>query len=262
MCLLRNAKFLWFLGLVLLAISSLLTGSRTPLAVVGVSGLMLLAINALRSRRLLVWFAGAILAAAMVVGAVFAITWSSPRELSTVTEGRWDLWTVAAHRFSERPLLGNGYLASEDDPTYIPGGYHSEYLTAFAEQGIVGFAAVLYLLWFLLRCCWSLAFRHSYTWHNGQWALFGCFFLLVRASVEVPGLFGYAQEPADFLAYAFLAIIVSRFSREEDYLRSATSLSPVVSASDRGIRTGRQPSMRTPTRNRRLLANLHEVPLS
>jgi O-antigen ligase len=103
----------------------------------------------------------------------------------------------------------------------VAGGYHSEYLTALAEQGVVGFVAVLCLFWFLIRSCWNLAFRFSHTWQNGQWALFGCFFLLVRAGVEVPGLFGYAQEPADYLAYVFLAIAVSSISREEDYVRSA-----------------------------------------
>jgi hypothetical protein len=52
-----------------------------------------------------------------------------------------------------------------------------------------------------------------------QWALFACLFLLLRANVEVPGLFGYAQDPADYLAYVFMAIVVSRFSTEEDCAR-------------------------------------------
>jgi O-antigen ligase len=217
MCLLRSTKFLWSLGLVLLVISSALTGSRAPLAVFGVSGLVLIVINALRSRRLLVSIAGLILAAGIVVGATVAIRTFTREEMSAATEGRWDLWLVAFQKFTERPVLGYGYLSSQDDLGNIPGGYHNEYLTALAEQGVVGFVAVLTLFWFLLRCGWKLAFRPSYTWPNGQWALFGCLFLLLRADVEVPGLFGSAQGPADFLAYIFLAIVVSRISRDEDY---------------------------------------------
>jgi O-antigen ligase len=220
MCLLRGTKLLWSLGLVLLAISSSLSGSRTPLTVFGVSGFVLIVVNSLRSRRLMVGVAGLILAAAMLVGVTVTIATSTVEEMSQVTEGRWDLWSVALQKFSERPVVGYGYLSSEDDISYIPGGYHNEYLTGLAEQGIVGFAAVMTLFWFLLRCCWSLAFRPSFTcsWENGQWALLGCIFLLLRAVVELPGLFGSAQGPADFLAYIFLAIIVSRLSREEDHI--------------------------------------------
>ncbi len=218
MCLLRSRKYYWFLGGVLLAIASTLTGSRAPLAVFGLGVLALLAINALRSRRLLVRVAGAVLAAAMVIGAAMAITLANSSDLSSFTEGRWELWSVACRKFTERPLLGYGYQSVQDDPTYIPGGYHNAYLTAAAEQGLMGSAAVMVLFWFLLRRCWNLSFRSSYTWRNGQWALLGCFLLLLHATVEAGGLFGTAQGPGDFLAYIFLAIVVSRYSREEEYI--------------------------------------------
>jgi O-antigen ligase len=104
------------------------------------------------------------------------------------------------------------------------GGYHNEYLTALAEHGLLGFVAVVSLFLFLFRCSWNLAFRRSLTWKRRQWALFGCLVLLFRAAVEVPGLFGYAQEPSDFLAYLFLAIVVSRISVEEDYSRSKAAV--------------------------------------
>jgi O-antigen ligase len=223
MCLLRSNKLLWSLGLVLLLISSTLTGSRAPLAVFCLSGVVLIVTNALRSRRLLVVVAGLVLVAVVVVGVPVAFATMTREELSAATEGRWDLWSVAFQKYTERPVLGYGYLSAEEDSFYISGGYHSEYLTALAEQGVVGFVAVLYLFWFLLRRCWNLAFRPSYTWQNGQWALCGCFFLLLRGFVELPGLFGSAQGPADFLAYIFLAIVVSRISREEDYMSSEMS---------------------------------------
>ena len=223
MCLLRSTRAFWFLGVLLLVISSILTGSRAPLAAFGMSAVVLGIINTLRSRRLTVWVAGAITATILVLGATVGVATLNEREMSAFTEGRWYIWSVAMHKFANRPLVGNGYLSVTDDPTYIPGGYHNEYVTALAEQGVIGTVAVLGLFWFLLRRSWNLAFRRSYTWRNGQWALFGCLFLLIRASVELPGLFGNAQEPADFLAYAFLALVVSRFSLEEDYLVSASS---------------------------------------
>jgi O-antigen ligase len=220
MCLLRSTKLLWSLGLVLLMISSALTGSRAPVALFGVSVVALIVTNALRSRRLLVVCGGLVLAAAIVVGVIVAFSTFTREQMLAATEGRVYWWSVAFQKYTERPVLGHGYGSAEDAPGFIAGGYHSEYLTALAEQGVVGFIAVLNLFWFLLRCSWNLASRPSYTWQNGQWALFGCFFLLVRAVVELPGLFGTAQGPADFLAYLFLAIVVSRLSREEDYMLS------------------------------------------
>lgn len=233
MCLLRGTALLWSLGLTILAISSALTGSRAPLALVLGSSLALIVLNALRSRRLWVCVLGCVLAGAGIFGAFTVGVRFGPREISALTEGRSDLWTVAFQKFTERPIFGYGYESWSDDLiSRLPGaaltrevgrdfqgGYHNEFLTALAEEGIIGFAALLALFWFLLRCCWRLAFRPFSTCRNGQWALLGGLFLLLRALIEVPGLFGYAQEPADFLAYIFLAIVVSRLSREEDDLR-------------------------------------------
>jgi hypothetical protein len=65
-----------------------------------------------------------------------------------------------------------------------------------------------------------LAFRKWGTWHKGKWALIGALYLFVHAGVEVPGLFGYANDAGDYLAYVFVAIVVSRFSIEEDFARA------------------------------------------
>jgi O-antigen ligase len=120
--------------------------------------------------------------------------------------------------------LPGEYRLTSYDAINLAGGYHNEYLTLLAEQGLVGLFPVMAVFIFLLRCSWKLAFRPSATWRNGQWALFGCIFLLLRASVEAPGLFGYSQEPADYLAFIFLAIVASRFSVEEDYVKSAQAI--------------------------------------
>jgi O-antigen ligase len=214
MCLLRGTKLLWAIGLVLLVISSALTGSRAPLAVFAVSGLVLILVNALHSRRVQFRVAGVVIAAGTVIGIAIAAILASSQQLSALTEGRWNLWSVALHKFALRPIWGNGYLSAQDS-IYLPGGYHNEYLTALAEQGIIGFLAVGYLFWFLLSCCWKLAFRNSLAYRNGQCILFTCLFLLFRALVELPGLFGTAQGPADFLAYIFLAIVISRIAHQE-----------------------------------------------
>ena len=147
-----------------------------------------------------------VLTAAGIVGVASV----SPQQLSRITEGRWEIWSVAVHKFAIHPLWRNGYLSVEDDPTYIVGGYHNEYLTALAEQGLIGFAAVMYLFGSLLRRCYHLAIDPLSRNQNGQLILFTCLFLMFRALVELPGLFGTAQGPADFLAYIFLAIAMSR----------------------------------------------------
>ena len=183
----------------------------------------------------------------VVLGLVAAIAWGTQvitfRQMSAATEGRWDFWCVAWQKFTERPLMGYGFDSWRDDlvsrlpgqyrlTSYdainLAGGYHNEYLTLLAEQGLAGFFPVMALFIFLLSCSWKLAFRRPATWTNGQWALFGCLFLLLRGGVEAPGLFGYGQEPADYLAFIFLAIVVSRLSVEEDYMRSACGLSETM----------------------------------
>jgi O-antigen ligase len=240
MCLLRGTTLLWSLGFVLFPISSILTGSRAPIAVLLASVLILMLFNGVVSSRLtarvLTWLA--------IAGLAIAIAWGSQRVtykgMSLASEGRWDLWWVGLQKFAERPLLGYGFDSWRDDlvsrlpgdygmtsfiARNIAGGYHNEYVTMLAEQGLIGFFPIMALFVFLLRCSWKLAFQRSATWKNGQWALFGCLFLMLRAAIEAPGLFGYGQEPADYLAFLFVAIVVSRFSVEEDYLKYAQALS-------------------------------------
>ncbi len=239
MCLVRRSRILWWLGAVLFVVSSALTGSRAPVAILAATGFVLLLLNGAVSRnpikRLFTWLS--------VIALVAAIAWGTQvitfAQMSSATEGRWDFWSVAWQKFTERPLVGYGFDSWRDDlvsrlpgeyrlTSYdainLAGGYHNEYMTLLAEQGIVGFLPVIALFIFLWRCSWKLAFQPSVTWRNGQWALFGCIFLLLRAAVEAPGLFGYGQEPADYLAFIFVAIVASRFSIEEDYVKSAQAL--------------------------------------
>lgn len=239
MCLLCGNKLLWALGFVLFPISSVLTGSRAPIAVLLASWFILMIFNGVVSSHLTV----RVLTWLIIVGLAIVIAWGSQRitfkGMSLLTEGRWDLWWVGLQKFTERPMLGYGFDSWRDDlvsrlpgdygmtsfiARNIAGGYHNEYVTMLAEQGLIGFFPVMALFVFLLRCSWKLAFQRSATWKNGQWALFGCLFLMLRAGIEAPGLFGYGQEPADYLAFLFVAIVVSRFSVEEDYLKYAQAV--------------------------------------
>lgn len=237
MCLVRANCLLWTTGVALFLVSSLFTGSRAPFAVLVLSGLLFLLLRAVRSRTLAIRFISYVTALALPLAAALVIAHIPFRQMSSLTEGRWDLWYVAFRKFAERPLLGSGFGTWHDDlASLLPGaysltrymakniigGYHNEYLTLLAEEGLIGFLPAAVLIYFVVRACTKAAFQRWYTWQSGAWALFACFFLLVRAGLEIPGLFGEGSEPADFLAYIFLAIVASRFSIEEDFLRANT----------------------------------------
>jgi O-antigen ligase len=256
MCLLRTTKRLLFLGVLVLAISTLFTGSRTPLAIVGASAFILGLILAIRSNKLLYKVGGWICLVVCTILLIIAIHNTPIKEINKLSEGRIDLWSVAWDKFLERPIFGNGFDSWDDDlVSRLPGeyrmaslvaknlaggGYHNEYLTMLAEQGIVGTIPALYFFGFFFATCWKLSFRQSATWHHGNWALFGCLVILLRASVEIPGLFGYGgQEPADYLCFLFVALAVSRLSIEEDYLRAeALAVPPPEPPSVTGRLTG------------------------
>lgn len=235
MCLLRGNKFLWLLGSALFFVSSVFTGSRAPLGALALSGLALFAFKAIRSRHLFIRLSAWTTITVFSVGVAALIWHLSFKQMSSITEGRWDLWSVACQKFIERPIFGYGFESWRDDlvsrlpgeyaltgaiAINIAGGYHNEYLAMLAEQGLIGFVPLIVFFGFLLRSCRRLAFANWNTWRRGSWALFACLFLLVRAGVEMPGLFGYGNEPADYLAYIFVAIVISRFSIEEDFLRA------------------------------------------
>ena len=233
-CLLRTTRRLLLIGFALVFIATFFTGSRTPLVVLAASLFVLFCINGLRS-RMVAWRIGtALLVGITVIGLCIAVSNASDAELFHISEGRTHLWSAALQKFEERPLFGFGYeswrddlvsrLPGEYDLTYalaktLGGGYHNEYVSILAEEGLIGAFAAALLLWLLLRASWLLAFRRLATANTYQWILLTAIFLILRANVEVPGLFGYAQDPADYLAYLFVAIAVSRFSVEEDYAR-------------------------------------------
>jgi len=235
MCLVPTSRLLVLMGIPLFVISSLFTGSRAPLVILAASIFVLLCLKGLRSKPLLLRVGTTLLAAGAVAGGIVIVTQASDKEVSGATEGRSHIWSVGLQKFTERPLFGWGYeswrddlvsrLPGEYDLTFdlaknLGGGYHNEYISVLAEEGLIGAAAASLIIWLLFRSSWLLAFRNWGTAHAGAWPLFACIFLLLRANFEVPGLFGYAQGPDDYLGYIFIAIVLSRFSVEEDYARA------------------------------------------
>ena len=238
LCLVWTNWLLTFTGLVVIVISSVLSGSRAPLVILVATVFLLLLIYGLRSKSLLLWVATALVAGVAMVGGVAVFMLASDQDLSHATEGRWHLWSVGLQKFSERPLFGYGYeswrddlvsrLPGETDLTFdlakrLGGGYHNEYVTVMAEEGLIGLTAVVLIISLLVRSSWLLAFRPWGVVHTGQWPLFASLFLLLRANFESPGLFGYGQDPADYLAYILVAIVLSRFSIEEDWALSTNA---------------------------------------
>jgi O-antigen ligase len=235
MSLLRRNKLLWCHFAAVVAIATMLTGSRAQAGTLTVCVLVLLVVLALRSQRMIVRVAGAGLGAAASIGAAVFIAITPFKQMSAFTEGRWDLWWVAWQKFTERPLLGFGYVSWRDDlvsrlpgayaltsgiAKWVAGGYHNQYMTALAEQGLLGFLVLMCFCGFLLKSSWRLAFPGKRTDRTGLLIFFMCLFLLLRANLEMSGLFAYAQEPGDYLAYIFVAIVVSRVSMQDDLARS------------------------------------------
>jgi hypothetical protein len=78
---------------------------------------------------------------------------ADPHRLQSLDSNRYSYWRVALDTFADRPIQGRGSGAfgvewlqhrDVDDPTREP---HSLYLGTLAELGLVGFAALMALVW-------------------------------------------------------------------------------------------------------------------
>lgn len=234
-CLVRVTKMIWAIGFVVVIIGAFLTGSRAALAITLASGLVVVLVDLTQSSSFVKRTVGWAAIGLGIAAVLYVVFFVDSRVLVAVSEGRWDLWRAAGSKFLERPIFGYGYASWKDDlvsrlpgeytltnelVAQIAGAYHNEYVTAFAEQGLVGAAAVLTMYFFVARCAFRLSYGNWRLWKNGKLPMLGIAFLMLRASVEIPGLFGYAQEPNDYLAYIFVGILVSNLALEEDYARA------------------------------------------
>ncbi|MBV9343315.1 MAG: O-antigen ligase family protein [Acidobacteria bacterium] len=234
LCLAPPRALTWFAGLFVFAVSSFLTGSRAPLAILLLSAVVATALHWVGARSFVLRVSGS-LTLLLLTGVILASAFTvDSRKMVTISEGRTVAWSVAWSKFLERPFTGYGYESWRDDLTarlaggeYFhnsnslmkDGGYHNQYITLLAEEGLVGFVPAMAIVCMLLRCCRWLAWRTSIPAISRHMILLGGLFMFLRAAVEVPGLFGYANDPADYLAYCFVAVVVSRMSLHEDKRR-------------------------------------------
>jgi O-antigen ligase len=235
-CLIDAKKLLVVVGILVFFVAGLMTGSRTPLAISSAALFAAVLLGGLRSPKFNTRFFAWIAAGGLVLGLVAALIYTDFRDMSRLTEGRWDLWYVAWQKFTEQPIFGYGVESWHDElASRVPGvygmtsgtfgiehldagAYHNIYLTMLAEQGLVGSLPTLAIFWFLIAKSYGLAFREFATWHKGRWALVGAIVIVLHGMVEASGIFGYASAPDDYCAMIFLAIVVSRYSREEEYM--------------------------------------------
>jgi O-antigen ligase len=237
-CLVDAKKLLVAVGILVFFVAGLMTGSRTPIAISSIGLFAVVLIGAWRSPKFNTRFVAWIVTFFLTLGLATALIYTDFRDMSRVTEGRWDLWYVAWQKFTDQPIFGYGFESWHDDlASRVPGvygmtpgvtgiehlaagSYHNIYLTMLAEQGLVGSLPTLAIFWFLLSKSYGLAFREFATWRKGRWALVGAVIILLHGMVEASGIFGYSQAPDDYCAMIFLAIVVSRYSREEEHILS------------------------------------------
>jgi O-antigen ligase len=224
-CTLRPSWILSGTLCVVISICSIFTGSRTPLALMIVSLVLVMAIELCRSYHKFRFFClGVLLPVLMLAGGFQLRNGVDMKELSVVTENRTDLWTVAWTKFTERPLTGYGADSWGDD--LIPrlpgfyrqtsvivqhhsGGYHNAYFTLLAEEGIFIFAFAMFVLISAFRSVDAASGNTRQDRQRRVMLLFTLIFLVLRGFIEVPGWFGYGQDPAEFSCYALLALIIS-----------------------------------------------------
>jgi O-antigen ligase len=212
----------------------LLSGARTTVVSVGATALVVPVLRLAMGQRGRVRMAGrAFLGVATVAAAWALIDFSATLDgeaASAITTGRYDLWIAALGQFMERPFFGTGSSGAFDNiSAYLPGyyrwgndtllesagsgGYHNAYLALLTQRGLVGFAAGVALVAFLLR----RAFRHSERGpESSQLKAPGAALvpyitiaIVLRGLGEQPGFFGAANGLVDFLAYAAAAQVVA-----------------------------------------------------
>ena len=120
------------------------------------------------------------------------------RKVSSITEGRIDIWKVAWDKFCEKPITGFGAESWKDDlvsrmPGYYglagslvkmrTGGYHNAYLTLLTEEGLPVFCMAALILFSVFRAC--VRGLGTTRQSPNQWFFFfGLTFLFLRGLIE------------------------------------------------------------------------------
>ena len=240
-CTLRSSWMLNATLSVVICICSIFTGSRTPLALMIVSLLLVLAIELCRSYSKFRFVClGILLPALVLVGGFELRNGVDMEQLSVITENRTDLWKVAWAKFTEKPLTGYGADSWGDDlisrlpglyqvtavvVTNHAGGYHNAYFTLLAEEGILIFAFAVFVMVSAFRTVNHVSGNTRQDRQHRAMLLFALIFLVLRGFIEVPGWFGYGEDPAEFSCYALLALIISVGCEAQVAGKSAVMLS-------------------------------------
>jgi O-antigen ligase len=183
---------------------------------------------------------GVLLPALVLVGGFELRNGVDMEQLSVITENRTDLWKVAWAKFTERPLTGYGADSWGDDliprlpglyqvtavvVTNHAGGYHNAYFTLLAEEGILIFAFAVFVMVSAFRTVNHVSGNTRQDRQHRAMLLFALIFLVLRGFIEVPGWFGYGEDPAEFSCYALLALIISVGCEAQVAGKSAVMLS-------------------------------------
>ena len=247
-CILRPKRLLMLTLVSIVAVSTVFTGSRAPLALMLISLIVIVLNEAVRRDAVVGWASLVCLSVVLSCAVYYFSTGVDTRKLAQITEGRTELWKVAVDKFLTRPFTGYGADSWADDlisrtPNLYPmsgelvnqhaGAYHNAYLTLLAEDGVVVCAFAIYLIWCGFRSV-NQAFRRGQGQKWLRWMYtFAFLFLICRGLIEVPGLFGYGEDPAEFAAYSLVALIISLEATLASQ-RASTSVAPAVFHS-RGI---------------------------
>jgi O-antigen ligase len=237
-CTLRSSRVLSSTLLAVICICSIFTGSRTPLALMIVSLFLVVTIELARSRPTLRSIVLFVLLPVLVCFCGYELRDGiDMHRWSVITEGRTDLWTAAWAKFMEKPLTGYGADSWADDlisrlpgfyrvtaqlVAHHSGGYHNAYFALLAEEGIFVFAFALYMLASAFGTINQSSGSSRQDRARRIMLLFAFTFLVLRGCIEVPGLFGYGVDPAEYAAYALLALLIS--SARETAIAHASSV--------------------------------------
>ncbi|MCL6611470.1 MAG: O-antigen ligase family protein [Peptococcaceae bacterium] len=122
-------------------------------------GLAAAAFSLMYNPRLLILMAAMFLAAAKLVpgiGARLSYMLSPAYLASSQRAGRLALWQAALDRFRQDPLFGTGFgsFGGAVAARRVPGSFYVDnfYLKTLAESGIIGLAALVWILGSALRC--------------------------------------------------------------------------------------------------------------
>lgn len=153
----------WVIGVLIVAMLGCLVRTQAVGAWIGLgAGLLVMAVVSRQMR----WPAVLVVAFLAVAGAIYLTAHGILADTFLLrrpgTTDRWYMWQAALRMIAERPWCGHGlntfmanyltyWVGGEQQPRYA----HNCYLQMAAETGLIGLAAFLSVLWYLLVRIWQ-----------------------------------------------------------------------------------------------------------